>query len=175
MLRKWGKPLSSSPIFLSTVASQVTLFNKCIKIGINSIFNSYFFLKNLDHIGELFDDSVRSKNWNGLKEKHDLTGNKKFFKAHIIDGQNYFEKYFENFELLCKDIDILLWQAICDTKISIFQYKLLHNILCHNKKLYKYPQHLFATSLLFLNVWNSNSCSSLFDIKTNILWNKLTQ
>ena len=66
------------------------------KIGNNTIFNSYFFPKNIDHIGELFDDSGRSQSSNDLKEKLDLIGSKIFLDTYYSCHTKTMEENFLN-------------------------------------------------------------------------------
>lgn len=49
------------------ISSEVTWFNKHIKIDDNAMFKSDFSQKNINHIGELFKGSDRLKNGTILK------------------------------------------------------------------------------------------------------------
>ena len=84
MLKRWGKYLSSPPKVLSAVASQFIWYNEYIKIDNNTIYNCYFSQKNLNHIGDLFENNGKMKSWEDLRAKLGLDDNKKFYWRQII-------------------------------------------------------------------------------------------
>ena len=49
----------------------------------------------------------------------------------------YYEGYFNNFDLIWKSIYLLPCMVTVDTKLKVFQYKILNNILFANKMLFK--------------------------------------
>ena len=79
ILTRWGKYLSSPPNVLSAVASQFIWYNEYIKIDNNTIYNCYFSQKNLNHIGDLFENNGKIRSWEHLRAKLGLDDNKKFY------------------------------------------------------------------------------------------------
>ena len=79
-----GKYLSSPPKVLSAVAPQFIRYNECIKIDNNTIPYCYFSKKNLNHIGDLFENNGKTRSWEDLRAKLGLYDNKKFYWRQII-------------------------------------------------------------------------------------------
>ena len=140
---------------LLAVASQLIWYNEYIKVDNNTIYYCYFSQKNLNHIGDLFENNGKMRSWEDLIAKLSLDDNKKFYcleKLNITElynmqlvrrvekpnAQRYFEKKFENPELEWKDIYILPRRVTINASPRIFQYKLLHNNFCLNETLYKF-------------------------------------
>ena len=59
IFRSWEKYLSSPTKFLSVVASQFIWYNKYIKIGNKTIYCYYFSQKNLNHVGDIFENIMK--------------------------------------------------------------------------------------------------------------------
>ena len=85
--------------------------------------------------------------------------------------QNYHDKKFDDYGLNWKLIYRIPRTATLEIKIRIFQYKLLNNVLCLNKKLFQFgiisqskcsfcelydetPQHIFYECTYAQNLWN---------------------
>ena len=78
ILKRWVKYLTSSPKVLSAVTSQLIWYNEYIKIDNNTI--SYFFSqKNLNHIGDLFENNSKMRSWENSRAKLGLDDNKTFY------------------------------------------------------------------------------------------------
>ena len=73
----WGKYLSSPPDVLSVVASQFIWYNEHIKFDNNTIYNCYFSDKNLNQIGDLFENDGKMRSWEDLRAKLGLDDIKK--------------------------------------------------------------------------------------------------
>ena len=72
-------------------------------------------------------------------EKHipkELYSRSIFLKTEIPTSQKYFIRLFPNLQCDWKDIYLLPHKVTIDTKLHIFQYKLLKNILYLNKHLF---------------------------------------
>ena len=57
------KILIFSPNVLSAVASQFFWYNEHIKFDNNTIYNCYFSHKNLNQIGDLFENNGKMRSW----------------------------------------------------------------------------------------------------------------
>ena len=79
-----GKTFIFSPKVLSTFASQFIWYNEYIKIVNNTIYYCYFSQKNLNHIGDLFENNGMMRSWENLRAKLGLDDNKKFYRRQII-------------------------------------------------------------------------------------------
>jgi len=86
MINSWIKNYSSPPTLPSAIMSEYIWFNTNIKIGNQSIFNRYFSSKNINFVGQLFEDNGTLKSWERIKEEHCLSDNKKFFWMQLIDA-----------------------------------------------------------------------------------------
>lgn len=63
-----------------------------------------------------------------------------FLKTEIPTSQKYFANLFPNLQLEWKDIYMLPRKVSMDTKLRIFQYKILNNILYLNKQLFTFKK-----------------------------------
>ena len=61
-----------------------------------------------------------------------------FFKNSKPTSQEYFQNYFRNVQLEWNDIYNLPRIVTVDTQLRCFQYKILHNVLYLNKKLFTF-------------------------------------
>ena len=85
--------------------------------------------------------------------------------------QQYFEKFFEIFQFNWKKLYFLIRSTTLYTRARMFQYKVLHNILCANKMLFKFGKvtsprcsfcklhdetimHLFYDCFIVKKIWN---------------------
>ena len=90
----------------------------------------------------------------------------------VPTSQKYFEFFFPNLSFTWKDVYILLRIVTINTRLRVFQYKVLNNALCLNKHLYIFELtdtklcsfcnqedeaivHLFANCLKRATLWNS--------------------
>ena len=64
-----------------------------------------------------------------------------FLKTEIPASQKYFIRLFPNLQYGWKDIYLLPRKVTIDTKLRIFQYKLLNNILYLNKHLFMFRKN----------------------------------
>ena len=100
-------------------------------------------------------------------------------------AQNYFENLFETSQFNWKNIYFLIRNTTLDTKARMFQYKVLHNILCANKMLFKLGKvtsprcsfcklqdetvmHLFYAYLIVKELWNQLK----FILSNNLIFSK---
>ena len=88
-------------------------------------------------------------------------------------AQTHFKKNFQNPELRWKNIYNLPRRVMINTNLDIFRYKLILNILCLNKMLYKFEQKV--SPLCSFCMEESESRIHLFHscTKTNFLWTQL--
>ena len=73
----WGKYLCSPQKVLSAVAFQFICYNEYIKTDNNTTYHCYFSQKNLNHIGDLFENNNKMRSWEDLRAKLGLDENKK--------------------------------------------------------------------------------------------------
>ena len=94
-------------------------------------------------------------------------------KVEKPTAQIYFEKNFQNPELITKDVYTLPNRVTVNTNLPIFQYKLLHNILYLNEMLYKFRKKV--SPLCFFCMEEPQSPIHLFHFctKTNFFWTQL--
>ena len=69
---------------LSAVPSQFIWYNEYIKNDNNTIYHCYFSQKNLNHIGDLFENNGKMRSWEDLRAKLGSDDNKKFYCRQII-------------------------------------------------------------------------------------------
>ena len=87
-------------------------------------------------------------------------------------SQVYFQNYFSNIQLMWNEIYNLPRIVLIDSRLRCFQYKILHNILYLNEKLYLFKEvdtklcpfcekynetiiHLFTSCSVTVNFWNN--------------------
>ena len=68
----------SLPSLPSAVASQCLWHNKYIKIDDKTIVNSFYVLKEVNLLGQFFQNNQYFKKWNELKTKYNLIENQNF-------------------------------------------------------------------------------------------------
>ena len=85
-------------------------------------------------------------------------------------SQKYFESIFRDLTLQCKHIYTLPRITTTDSKLRCFQYKILHNTLYLNQKLFLFHKH--NTSLCSFCNLEDETVIHLFDhcYKTKRLW-----
>ena len=75
-------------------------------------------------------------------------GSRELYQIQICEkykkptSQLYYEGYFSNFDFEWKSIYLLPRMVTVDTKLRVFQYKILNNILFVNKMLFKLSSKL---------------------------------
>ena len=72
--------------------------------------------------------------------RRDLYNKQLILKVGKPAAQTHFKKNFQNLELGWKNIYNLPRRVMINTNLDIFRYKLILNILCPNKLLYKFEQ-----------------------------------
>ena len=80
ILKRWGKylsPIYSPEKVLSPAVFELIWYNEYIKIDNNTIHNCYFFKKNFNHIGDLFENNDKMRSWQDLRAELGLNDNKK--------------------------------------------------------------------------------------------------
>ena len=84
ILTRWEEYLSSPPKVLSAVDPQFIWYNEYIKIDNYTIYNCYFSQKDLNHIGDLFENNGKMRSWEDMRTKLGLDDNKNFYWRQII-------------------------------------------------------------------------------------------
>ena len=94
-------------------------------------------------------------------------------RNNIPTSQKYYKKIFTNVDIEWKDIYLLPRKVTIETKLRIFQYKILNNILYLNKHLFLFRKkdNKFCSYCLT----EEETITHIFATcqKTNILWNDL--
>ena len=93
-----------------------------------------------------------------------------FFKNNKPTSQKYFQNYFTSVQLVWSDIFSLPRIVMIDSELKCFQYKILHNVLYLNKKLFIFGKT--NTKLCSLCNLEDQITLHIFpnSTKTNILW-----
>lgn len=95
-----------------------------------------------------------------------------YFKNTKPSSQVYFENYFRNDQLMWNDIYVLPRTVTIDSRLRCFQYKILHNVLHLNEKLFLFKKtdsklcpfcksfnetviHIFAKCVVTARLWSN--------------------
>ena len=73
VFRKWSGNLSVLPNIPSTIASQVSWFNKHIKIDNKSLCSNSLANQIINHVGQLFNENFMTKAWLDIKTQFSLS------------------------------------------------------------------------------------------------------
>ena len=73
-----------------------------------------------------------------------------FFKIIKPTSQKYFQDYFSGVQLVWSDVFSLSQTVSIDSELRYFQYKILHNVLYLNKKLFIFGK----TDAKLCSFWN---------------------
>ena len=122
--------------------------NKYLKTDNNTIYNHCFSKKTINHIGDLFENNSRIKNWEDLKAKHDLDDNRKVYRIQIFWAIPKVWK--EKFLVCSENID---------------------NLIIHKHHLIKKHQIYFLEKLNSIELYNRQSILK----KKNLLLKNITK
>ena len=84
IFKRWSENLSSSPSLPSVIASQVILYNKCIKVENKTRYNFEMSRKDMSYVGQLFKCDDKPTLWEELKNDLNLQGQLQFIYNQII-------------------------------------------------------------------------------------------
>ena len=119
------------PNVLSALASQFIWYNEYIKI-INNTICYYFSQKNLNYIGDLFEDNGKIRSWEDLRAKLGLDGNKRFYF--------YWRQIIHAIPRAWKEMFLECGNNISDLIINEHRFIKKHQIYCsenlNNRELY---------------------------------------
>ena len=83
---KWINNFTSKSTIPSIILSEFIWFNSNIKVGSKSVYFSFLSDKNLNFIGQLFNDNGNIKPWKDLKIEFHLKDTHKIYWLQIIDA-----------------------------------------------------------------------------------------
>ena len=86
ILIKWRNNFTSKSTLPSMILSEVIWFNTNIKVDSKPVHFSFFSDKNLNFIGQLFNDNGNIKPWKDLKIEFHLKYTRKIYWLQIIDA-----------------------------------------------------------------------------------------
>ena len=83
---KWINNYTEKPTLPSMILSEFIWFNSNIKVDSKPVLFSFFSDKNLNFIGQLFNDNGKIKPWEDIKIEFHLKDTKKIYWLQIIDA-----------------------------------------------------------------------------------------
>ena len=108
----------------------------------------------------------------GSRELYQIQISKKYKK---LTSQLYYEGYFHNFNFDWKSIYLFTCMVTVDTKLRVFQYKILNNIPLVNKMLFKLRK-VESPQCSFCKAEYQNYIHLFYRCKeTSILWRQLQE
>ena len=92
---------------------------------------------------------------------------------YAVKATDYFRNLFEISQFNWKIIHFLIGNTTLDTKVSLFQYKVLYNVLFANKMLFKLGK-ITSTLCSFCQIHNGTIMHCSYDcLIANSIWNQL--
>ena len=86
IISNWSKYLSFPPSIPSTIASQIVWYNKYILIDNDSIYIPSLSKKQINYVGQFFENDGKTKMWEKLRTEYNLPSSKKFVWMQIINA-----------------------------------------------------------------------------------------